>query len=223
MLAAKAPQIRILLVDDHEVVRVGLRSVLARIPEIKVVGEADSMAAAIAQTARLRPQVVVMDVRLPDGNGVEACREIIAAYPKTRILFLTSYADDESLLAAVAAGAHGYLLKEIGSQSLIQAIQTVASGGSILDPAVTARALSWIKNRGTASPKDRLSPQEERVLALVAEGKTNREIADALGLREKTIKNYLSNIFDKLHITRRSQAAAYFVRHTRSEKPDRAV
>ena len=214
MLAAKTPQIRILLVDDHEVVRVGLRSVLNRVPEIKVVGEAASMSEAIAQTSRFRPQVVVMDVRLPDGNGVEACREIIAAYPQTRILFLTSYADDESLLAAVAAGAHGYLLKEIGSQGLIQAIQTVASGGSILDPAVTARALAWIKSRGTSSSADKLSPQEERVLALVADGKTNREIADALGLREKTIKNYLANIFDKLHFTRRSQAAAYFVRHT---------
>ena len=212
MLAGKAPQIRILLVDDHEVVRVGLRSVLNRVPEIKIVGEAASMSDAIAQTSRLRPQVVVMDVRLPDGNGVDACREIIAAHPQTRVLFLTSYADDESLLAAVAAGAHGYLLKEIGSQGLIQAIQTVAGGRSILDPAVTARALAWIKNRGTLS-SDKLSPQEERVLALVADGKTNREIADALGLREKTIKNYLANIFDKLHITRRSQAAAYFVRH----------
>lgn len=214
MLAAKLPQIRILLVDDHEVVRVGLRSVLNRVPEIKIVGEAASMSDAIAQTSRLRPQVVVMDVRLPDGNGVEACREIIAAYPQTRVLFLTSYADDESLLAAVAAGAHGYLLKEIGSQGLIQAIQTVAGGRSILDPAVTARALAWIKNRGASFASDKLSPQEERVLALVADGKTNREIAEALGLREKTIKNYLANIFDKLHITRRSQAAAYFVRHT---------
>ena len=216
MLAAKTAPIRILLVDDHEVVRVGLRSVLNRVPEIKVVGEAASMSEAIAQTLRLRPQVIVMDVRLPDGNGVEACREIIAAHPQTRVLFLTSYADDESILAAVAAGAHGYLLKEIGSQGLVQAIQTVASGRSILDPAVTARALAWIKNRGTPSSADRLSPQEERVLALVAEGKTNREIADALGLREKTIKNYLANIFDKLHITRRSKAAAYFVRHTRN-------
>jgi two-component system, NarL family, response regulator DevR len=216
MLATKTAPIRILLVDDHEVVRVGLRSVLDRVPEIKVVGEAASMAEAIAQTSRHRPQVVVMDVRLSDGNGVEACREIIAVYPQTRVLFLTSYADDESILAAVAAGAHGYLLKEIGSRGLVQAIQTVASGRSILDPAVTARALEWIKNRDTPSSSEKLSPQEERVLALVAEGKTNREIADALGLREKTIKNYLANIFDKLHITRRSQAAAYFVRQTRS-------
>lgn len=216
MPVAKTSPIRILLVDDHEVVRVGLRSVLNRVPEIKVVGEAASMTEAVSQASRLRPQVIVMDVRLPDGNGVEACREIIASHPNIRVLFLTSYADDESLLAAVAAGAHGYLLKEIGSQVLIQAIQTVASGQSVLDPAITARALAWIKDRSDPAFSEKPSPQEQKVLALVAEGKTNREIADALGLREKTIKNYLANIFDKLHISRRSQAAAYFVRQTRN-------
>jgi DNA-binding NarL/FixJ family response regulator len=215
MPGTRQSPIRILLVDDHEVVRVGLRAVLNRIPEIKVVGEAASMTEAIAKTARLRPQVVVMDVRLPDGTGVEACRAIIASEPKTRVLFLTSYADDESLLAAVAAGAHGYLLKEIGSQGLVQAIETVAAGRSILDPAVTERALAWIKNQGRTSPPDKLSVQEERVLALVAEGKTNREIAERLGLREKTVKNYLANIFDKLHVSRRSQAAAHYIRRTR--------
>ena len=217
MPAPRTPPIRLLLVDDHEVVRLGLRAVLSRVPGLAVAGEAATMAEAVAKTGRVRPHVVVMDMRLPDGSGVEACRAIIQANPRTRVLFLTSYADDESLFAAVAAGAHGYLLKAIGSQALIQAIETVAAGRSIIDPAITAQALAWIKSRGRKSPADRvdaLSPQEDRVMALVAEGKTNREIAAALGLREKTVKNYLANIFDKLQITRRSQAAAYYTRRS---------
>lgn len=153
-----------------------------------------------------------MDVRLPDGSGIDACREIISALPDTRILFLTSYADDDSILAAVLAGARGYLLKEVETRSLVDAICNVAAGKSVLDPAVTDRALAWVKSQ-TQRPKTiALSPQEERVLSLVAEGKTNKEIAVALGLSDKTVKNYLSNVFDKLQVTRRSQAVAFYLR-----------
>ncbi len=207
--------IRLLLVDDHEVVRVGLRTVLSQHPGIKIVGEAATMAEAVRQGLALKPDVILMDARLPDGSGVEACRDILASRPECRVIFLTSYADDQSVLAAVLAGAHGYVLKEIDSSTLIRAIQSVAEGQSILDPSVTNRAIAWLK--GLQSDRagireETLSPQEERVLALVAEGKTNKEIAAALSLSDKTVKNYLANIFQKLHISRRAQAAAIFVK-----------
>jgi two-component system response regulator DevR len=215
MAALKTKTIRVLLVDDHEVVRVGLRTLLSEHREIKVVGEAETMAQSIRQALRLKPDVVLMDVRLPDGSGVAACREILASCPSTRVLFLTSYADDDSVLAAVVAGAQGYLLKEIDSSALIGAIEAVSEGQSILDPLVTQRALAWIKECGSG-PKivgaEALSPQEERVLALVAEGKTNKEIASSLRLSDKTVKNYLANVFQKLHLTRRTQAAAFFIK-----------
>ncbi|MEC4890925.1 MAG: response regulator transcription factor [Nitrospira sp.] len=207
--------VRLLLVDDHEVVRVGLRTLLVQHDHVTVVGEADSVAGAILSAARLKPDVILMDVRLPDGSGVDACRDILAANPAIRVIFLTSYADDDSVLAAVLAGAHGYVLKEIDSAALLRAVHTVAQGHSILDPHVTERALSWIRGLGTtpqAPGTDPLSTQEERVLALVAEGQTNKEIATALNLSDKTVKNYLSNIFQKLRITRRAQAAAFFIK-----------
>ena len=215
MGALKARTIRLLLVDDHEVVRVGLRTLLSEHREITVVGEAETMAESIRQALRLKPDVVLMDVRLPDGSGVAACRDILAACPATRVLFLTSYADDDSVLAAVVAGARGYLLKEIDSAALIGAIEAVSEGQSILDPSVTQRALTWLKGFGkgpAGSSTEELSPQEERVLALVAEGKTNKEIATGLRLSDKTVKNYLANIFQKLHLTRRTQAAAFFIK-----------
>lgn len=154
-----------------------------------------------------------MDVRLPDGSGIEACREIRAARPETQVLFLTSYADDDAVLATILAGADGFLLKEIGGEELLRAARTVAGGQSILDPAVTERVLARLKSIPVPShgeKRDALSPQEERVLALVAEGKTNKEIALALDLSEKTVGNYLSNVFQKLHVTRRAQAAVYY-------------
>ncbi len=215
MPVAKAKTLRVLLVDDHEVVRVGLRTVLTKANGITIAGEASTMADAVREAFRLKPDVVLMDVRLPDGSGVEACRDILAQRRETRVVFLTSYADDDSLLAAVLAGAQGYLLKEIDSTALVRAIHTVADGRSILDPSVTERALTWIKmQRGTVSPTqtDALSAQEERVLALVAEGKTNKEIATDLSLSDKTVKNYLANVFQKLRVTRRAQAAAFFVK-----------
>jgi DNA-binding NarL/FixJ family response regulator len=203
------------LVDDHEVVRVGLRTVLHNHHSITVVGEAGTKAAAVRAVKRLRPDIVLMDVRLPDGSGVEACRDILTSHPTTRIIFLTSYADDESVLAAVLAGAQGYVLKNIDSILLIRSIRTVSNGQSILNPALTQRALNWIKawpeQNGPVRGQS-LSPQEERVLALVADGLTNKEIAATMQLSDKTVKNYLANIFQKLHIARRAQAASFFVK-----------
>ena len=215
MLTTKTQAIRVLLVDDHEVIRVGLRTVLGQTQGIAVVGEAGTMAEAVQQAQRVKPDVILMDVRLPDGSGVDACREILGALPGTRVIFLTSYADDDSVLAAVLAGAHGYVLKEIDSPALLEAIRSVAKGQSILDSHVTERALRWLRglhDLPATSGTDQLSSQEERVVALVAEGKTNKEIAAALGLSDKTVKNYLANVFQKLRITRRAQAAAFFVK-----------
>jgi two-component system response regulator DevR len=215
MPTVKTKPIRLLLVDDHEVVRVGLKTVLSQHHGLSVVGEAATMAEAVQDASRLKPDIILMDVRLPDGTGVDACRDILAARAETRVIFLTSYADDDSVLAAVLAGAHGYVLKEIDSAALIRAIQLVAEGQSILDPTVTERALRWLRGLCRTPPLpglDQLSSQEERVLALVAEGKTNKEIATALGLSDKTVKNYLANVFQKLRITRRAQAAAFFVK-----------
>jgi len=215
MLTTKTQAIRVLLVDDHEVIRVGLRTVLGQTQGVAVIGEAGTMAEAVQQAQRLKPDVILMDVRLPDGSGIDACREILGALPGTRVIFLTSYADDDSVLAAVLAGAHGYVLKEIDSPALLEAIRTVAKGQSILDSHVTERALRWLRglhDLPATSGTDQLSSQEERVVALVAEGKTNKEIAVALELSDKTVKNYLANVFQKLRITRRAQAAAFFVK-----------
>jgi DNA-binding NarL/FixJ family response regulator len=170
----------------------------------------------VKAAVRLKPDVVLMDLRLPDKSGVEACREIRAACADTRVLFLTSYSDDDAVLAAVFGGASGYLLKEIGGKSLIHAVEAVASGHSILDPAVMRRVINSMKSIVEVADKDKdkgdiLSPQERRVMALVAEGKTNKEIANALHLSDKTVKNYLSNIFQKLQVSRRAQAAATFL------------
>lgn len=215
MSAVRTKPIRLLLVDDHEVVRVGLRTVLHNHQGITVVGEAGSKAAAVRAVTRLKPDIVLMDVRLPDGSGVEASRDILAKHPTTRIIFLTSYADDDSVLAAVLAGAQGYVLKNIDSSLLIRSIRTVSNGQSLLNPALTQRALNWIKARpAQAGPvrEQSLAPQEERVLALVADGLTNKEIAATMQLSDKTVKNYLANIFQKLQISRRAQAATFFVK-----------
>ncbi len=217
-------KVTVLLVDDHEVVRVGLRSLLSRERRIEVIGEAGNAAEAIAQAARLRPQVVVMDVRLPDRSGVEACREIRSTDPNVRILMLTSYADEEAVFSSIVAGASGYLLKQIRGQELVRAIESVAAGQSLLDPGVTQKVLEKMQQLAAGRQTDemtQLSPQERKVLALVAEGKTNKEIAVALGLSDKTVKNYLSNVFDKLNLSRRSEAAAFFARRRSpsSERP----
>jgi two-component system response regulator DevR len=209
--------IRLLLVDDHKVVRVGLRTLLGGTDRIQVVGEAETMASAITEAARLQPDVVLMDVRLPDGSGIEACREIRAARPETRVLFLTSFADDDAVMATIFAGADGYLLKEIDEETLVRAIETVAEGRSILDSAMAQRMLARMKEHSAPpaeSKTESLSPQEQKVLALLAEGQTNKEIAAMLGLSDKTVRNYLSNIFQKLQVSRRSQAAAIYARRS---------
>lgn len=209
--------IKLLLVDDHEVLRIGLRTLFTEAGNFQVVGEAGSMAAAVAEALRLKPNVVLMDVRLPDGSGIDACRTIRTAHPDTRVLFLTSFADDDAVLATILAGADGFLLKEVTSEQLIDAVKAVSQGRSILDPAVTRRVLTKVRSLATPASQDdkreRLSPQEERVLALVAEGKTNKEIAVSMSLSDKTVGHYLENIFQKLQVTRRAQAAVYFTEH----------
>jgi two-component system, NarL family, response regulator DevR len=205
--------IRLLLVDDHEVLRIGLRTLFTEAGAFQVIGEAATMASAVHLAAKLQPTVVLMDVRLPDGSGIEACRAIRTKHPDTRVLFLTSFADDDAVLATILAGADGFLLKEVSSEQLVEAVKAVASGRSILDPAITRRVLGTVRSLSPSpgrGPHDPLSPQEERVLALVAEGKTNKEIAGALSLSDKTVGHYLESIFQKLHVTRRAQAAVYF-------------
>ncbi|MBI2368086.1 MAG: response regulator transcription factor [Deltaproteobacteria bacterium] len=212
----KKTVIKVLIVDDHEVVRMGLRSLLNREGSVEVVAEAGSVAEAVEMASKFSPAVVVMDIRLPDGSGVEACREIRALNPKVQVIMLTSYADDEAVLASIMAGAAGYFLKQTRGKELIRAIETVAAGQSLLDPAVTQTVLNRMKRLASGQQFDEiaaLSAQERKVLALVADGKTNKEIANALDLSDKTVKNYLSNIFSKLNLSRRAEAAAYFVRH----------
>jgi DNA-binding NarL/FixJ family response regulator len=202
--------IRVLLVDDHEMVRVGLRTILSGYRGIIVVGEAGTVREAVAEADRLTPDVVLMDIRLPDGDGVEACRAIRAARPQCRVVMLTSYADDEALISSVLAGASGYLLKQTRGQEVVRAIEEAAAGRSLLDPAAAARLLQHF--RDLARGRDELSQltgQERRVLELLAEGKTNREIGEALNLAEKTVKNYVSSILSKLQLRRRTEVAVY--------------
>jgi len=206
----KRTPIRVLLVDDSELVRAGLRALLAGEPAIAVAGEADDVASAIAMCKRLQPDVVLLDIRLPDGTGFQACKEILRRLPATHVLILTSVIDDCMVDEALKAGAHGYLLKEVNGRSLIQAIIDVADGKSVLDPAITARVMQLAKSGPAHDVLASLSAQEQRVLALIAEGKTNKEVGSAMNLSEKTVKNYLSNIFDKLQLTRRTQAAALY-------------
>ncbi len=206
--------LQVLLVDDHEIVRAGLRMVLAG-TGMEIAGEASTVSEAIGMAQRLKPDLVLMDVRLPDGSGVEACREIRATPPEMKVLFLTAFEDEDALLATVFANADGYLLKEIGSENLVQAIRAAARGLSVLDPASRRRILERAHAQTTADPHagdGELSAQEHRVLALVAEGKTNKEIALVMNLSPKTVKNYLSHVFQKLQVTRRSEAAVRFVR-----------
>jgi DNA-binding NarL/FixJ family response regulator len=205
-------QIRVLLVDDHELVRRGLQSILDRNPEIAVVGEAGSVQSGVAEAARLKPDVVVMDLRLPDGSGVEACRQIRAENPDAQVLILTSHADEDALFAAVLAGAAGYVLKDLDPQGIQNGILTVGRGGSLLDPQMATRVLERMRRGSAQHPADdgfaTLSPQEDRILEMIGDGLTNRQIADRLSLSEKTVKNYVSELYAKLNVERRSQAAS---------------
>ncbi len=211
---------RIILVDDHEVVRIGLKSLLDRHPDFEVVGEASSAREAIEKTASLKPDVVVMDIRLPGVSGIDACEEIVKRFPETKVLMLTSYAEDEMLFSAIRAGASGYVLKQIGSDDLVKALESVGSGEGLLDPAVTQRVFQEVRRavrEEEASAFANLSQQEKHVLQLVSEGKTNREIAKALFLGEGTVRNYVSSILSKLGVNNRAEAAAYAVEHSLKE------
>ena len=203
----------LLVVDDHEVVRQGLVALLDRRAGFQVVAEAGTAAEAVEQARRFRPNLVVMDVRLPDGSGIEACRDIRSELPETRVVMLTSYPDEDAVLAAIVAGASGYLLKQVRARDLVAALETVAAGGSLLDPAVTGKVLERMRRIATDDDElAALTQQERKILALVAEGKTNKEIATEVFLSDKTVKNYVSSILAKLNLERRAQAAAYVAR-----------
>ena len=209
------PALSLMIVDDHEVVRQGLVALLGRRPEFQVVAEAGTVAEAIAAARRFRPDLIVMDVRLPDGSGIEACREIRAEMPDTRVVMLTSYPDEDAVLSAIVAGASGYLLKQVRARDLVAGLEAVGRGESLLDPAVTGRVLERIRRIATADQPDelaQLTSQEQKILLLVAEGKTNKQIAADVFLSDKTVKNYVSSILAKLNLERRAQAAAYMAR-----------
>ncbi len=211
---------RVLLVDDHEVVRLGLKALLERHPQFEVIGEAANAREALEMVGNYHPDVVVMDIRLPGTSGIEACEEITNRYPDTRVIMLTSYAEDEMLFSAIRAGASGYMLKQIGGEDLIKALEAVGRGEALLDPAVTQRVFQEVRRavkEEEASAFAHLSQQEKHVLLLVSEGKTNREIARALFLGEGTVRNYVSSILSKLGVNNRAEAAAYAVQHNLRE------
>ena len=209
-------KLRLLLVDDHEVVRVGLRTLLNRNPDLDVVDEAVTGQEAVRKALMHRPDIVVMDVRLSGMSGIEACREITQAAPAVKVIILTSYGDDDTLFEAIAAGASGYVLKQIGSNDLIKAIETVGRGDAALDPATTSRVFARMREEARKKEESafsELTEQELRVLSFLSEGRTNREIADVLSLGEGTVRNYVSSIFSKLHVNNRAEAAAYAAAH----------
>jgi DNA-binding NarL/FixJ family response regulator len=203
----------VFLVDDHEVVRAGLRALLEADQDIDVVGEAGTVADALARIPAAKPKVAILDVRLPDGSGVEVCREIRSTSPEIACVMLTSYTDDEALIASIMAGAAGCVLKQVGSLDLIDTVRRAGAGQSLLDPTLTERVLDRLRDGPKMDPRlASLTPQERRILDLVAEGYTNRQIADAMFLAEKTVKNYVSNLLAKLGVARRTQAAAIAAR-----------
>lgn len=207
---------RIILVDDHEVVRLGLKSLLERHPQFEVIAEAGNAKEALEQVERLLPDVVLMDIRLPGTSGIEACEEITKKFPDIRVIMLTSYAEDDMLFSAIRAGASGYVLKQIGAEDLMKAIEAVGRGEALLDPAVTQRVFQEVRRavkEEESSAFSTLSQQEKHVLLLVSEGRTNREIAKALFLGEGTVRNYVSSILSKLGVSNRAEAAAYAVEH----------
>jgi DNA-binding NarL/FixJ family response regulator len=208
--------IRVLIVDDHPVVRIGLTTLLTTLPGARVVGEAARVSEAIALARRLTPDVVLMDVRLPDGDGIEALRVIRAEQPSVAVLMFTAYAEEDLVVAAIAAGAAGYLLKQSEPERLFDAIRTVATGGSVLDPVVTRTILEWVQRPLEASAGVAgLTQQEQRILPLLGEGKTNREIARSVGLTENTVKTYVSAILRKLGLSRRGQVSPFLAGRAR--------
>ncbi|MFI7229466.1 response regulator [Nonomuraea angiospora] len=212
--------IRVFLVDDHEVVRRGVAALLESEDDIEVIGEAGTAESAIARITALKPEVAVLDVRLPDGSGVDVCREVRARVPGLACLMLTSFADDDALFDAVMAGAAGYVLKQIHGSDLVGAVRTVASGQSLLDPQTTAAMLQRLREQAARKdPLAALTEQERHILDLIGEGLTNRQIGEQLFLAEKTVKNYVSNLLAKLNMQRRTQAAALAAR-LRDDRPE---
>ena len=219
--AGSAEPIRVFLLDDHEIVRMGVRDLLEAEPGITVIGEAGTAASALARIPALKPDVAILDIRLPDGDGVSVCREIRSKMPQLACLMLTSFSDDEALFDAIMAGAAGYVLKQIRGTDLVGAVRTIASGQSLLDPEAASRVMRRMRDQATAAdPLAGLTDQERRILALIGEGLTNRQIGDRLFLAEKTVKNYVSALFAKLGMQRRAQAAAYAA-HVFSEQNSR--
>lgn len=216
-----ADKLKVVLVDDHEVVRQGLKTLLEAESDIEVVAEADSGRSAVDTARTYKPDVVVMDVRMPEGSGVEACRDIRDEDPDIQVIMLTSFSDDEALFNSIMAGAAGFVLKQIRGRDLVDAIRTVGAGQSLLDPGVTKRVLERLR-KAKFDEKDpklaRLSPQEERILDMVGEGLTNKEIAERIHLSDKTVKNYVSTILQKLEVARRAEAASYIAR-SKAEHP----
>jgi two-component system response regulator DevR len=217
--------LKVMLVDDHEIVRQGLRALLEAEDDIEVVTEADSGPSAVSLASAHRPDVVVMDIRMPEGSGVEACRAIRDQRPETQVIMLTSFSDDEALFNSIMAGAAGFVLKQIRGRDLLDAIRTVGAGNSLLDPAVTQRVLERLR-KAKFDEKDpklaRLSPQEERILDMIGQGLTNREIAERIHLSDKTVKNYVSTILQKLEVARRAEAASYVARAKAGHPPSDA-
>lgn len=205
---------KIMLVDDHEVVRVGLAALLRRRGDFEIVAEAAAAEEAVEKAVQTRPDVVIMDIRMPGGSGTEACRRIREVSPQSKVIMLTSFADDNAVIESIIAGASGYVLKEIGSDAIIDAIERVSRGESLLDPAVTEKVFAHMRNQasGKGGLQDTLTEQEKKILSLIGLGKTNREIAETIFLSEKTVRNYVSNIFAKLNLNNRAEAAAYAVR-----------
>jgi len=207
--------------DDHEVVRRGLRELFDAEEDLSVVGEAATAEEALARVPATRPDVAVLDVRLPDGDGVEVCRDLRSAMPELKCLMLTSFADDEALFSAILAGASGYVLKQVKGSDLVSAVRRVAAGGSLLDPALTRQVMDRLRGEKVEDERlARLTGQERNILELIADGKTNRQIADELFLAEKTVKNYVSNLLSKMGFARRTEAAVYAARLAeRKQKP----
>ncbi len=213
MSHSAAPPIRLVMIDDSPLIRAGLRAVLESYPGVAIVGEAGTAGEGLAAVMQHKPDVVLLDLRLPDRSGLTVCSDILKRRPDTRVLILTSATDERSVHEAIALGAHGYLLKENDGASLVAAITRVAAGHSVVDPSLTDQMVKLMKHGNEPTTVERLSvlsPQERRALALLAEGLTNKGIGEKLGLTEKTVKNYISNIFDKLHLTNRAQAAALY-------------
>jgi DNA-binding NarL/FixJ family response regulator len=212
--------VRIFLLDDHEIVRRGLREVFEAEEDMEVVGEAGNAEEAMARVPATRPDVAVLDVRLPGTSGIEVCRDLRALLPDLRCLMLTSFADDDALFSAILAGASGYLLKQIRGSDLVSAVRRVAEGQSLIDPALTAGVLERLKGKPEDERIAKLSTQERRILDLIAEGKTNRQIGADMYLAEKTVKNYVSNMLAKMGFSRRTEAAVYATRTKAASRPD---